>query len=59
MPLASKGRLIAELKARIAGHTAVAGRITSVFPLGAPEIDGVLPEGGMKRGALHEIAAAK
>jgi protein ImuA len=58
MSPASKEHLIAELKARIVGHTPVAGRITPVFSLGVPEIDGVLPEGGMKRGALHEVAAA-
>ena len=58
MSPASKGRLIAELKARIAGHAPGAGRVISAFPLGAPEIDGVLPESGMKRGALHEVAAA-
>lgn len=55
---ASRERLIAELKARIAGHAPGAGRVISAFPLGAPEIDRVLPEGGMKRGALHEVAAA-
>lgn len=58
MPVAEKEHLIAELKARIAGHASGTERITSAFPLGAPEIDGVLPGDGMKRGALHEVAAA-
>lgn len=53
-----KERLIADLKARIAGHGSSTERHVSVFPLGAPEIDGSLPDGGIRCGALHEVAAA-
>lgn len=54
----AKAALIAELKSRIAGHApADAGRHPAM-PLGVNAIDDALPEGGLKLGGLHEIAAA-
>ncbi len=57
LPL-EKERLIAGLKARIAGHEAGRRGSVSAFSLGAPEIDRLLPDGGIRQGALHEVAAA-
>lgn len=53
-----KEHLIAELKAMISRQERGGGRGLPLFHLGVPEIDGSLPEGGMRRGALHEVAAA-
>ncbi|MEQ8268358.1 MAG: hypothetical protein RH982_14275 [Parvibaculum sp.] len=54
----AKAALIAELKSRIAGHAPADGGRHAVMPLGTAAIDEALPEGGLKLGALHEIAAA-
>lgn len=63
MPEVSKAGIIAELRARIAGFEAVAPRIDPdaqprIIPCGAGDIDAVLPDGGLRRGALHEVLAA-
>ena len=58
MPVSERERLIAELKTRIASHEPGLEKKTSAFPLGVTEIDGLLPDGGVRRGALHEVAAA-
>jgi protein ImuA len=61
---ASKAGLIAELRARIAGVEASAVRMGAHGPsfgavsLGAAELDAVLPGGGLRRDALHEVMAA-
>jgi protein ImuA len=57
LPL-EKERLIAGLKARIASHETGGRGSVSAFSLGAPEIDCLLPDGGIRKGALHEIAAS-
>jgi protein ImuA len=63
MPEASKAEVIAELRARIADfETAgprmdVPGEGSRAVTFGASSIDGVLPGGGLRHDALHEIAA--
>lgn len=49
--------LIADLKSRIAGSGAEGASGSGLIPLGA-EAAGVLPGGGLRKGALHEVAAA-
>jgi protein ImuA len=48
--------VIAELRERISTLEGVAGRKAGTLPFGVPEIDAVLPGGGLARGALHEFA---
>lgn len=55
---AEKNRVIAELKARIANHESGAETERPSFLLGLPEVDQVLPDGGLRLAALHEVAAA-
>jgi protein ImuA len=63
MPAASKAGLIAELRARIASFEVAEPRLeardgrSSAVSFGAQEIDALLPGGGLRRGALHEVAA--
>ena len=45
-----------EQVARIEGHSEEHAR--PVVPFGIPALDGVLPHGGLVRGALHEVAGA-
>jgi len=47
---------IAELREKLEGIAACAGRMREVLAFGVPEIDRRLPKGGLLRGALHEIA---
>mgnify|MGYP003626268716 CR=1 FL=1 len=54
----SKAALIAGLKARIAGYGPVNAGSRSAISLGAREMDAALPDGGLRSGALHEIAAS-
>lgn len=49
--------LIADLKSKIAGSGAEGAPGSGVIPLGA-ETAGLLPGGGLRKGALHEVAAA-
>lgn len=64
MSAASKARLIAGLRAQIAGLEAVHPSIddetgtSRVVTLGAARLDAMLPGGGLKCGALHEVRAA-
>jgi protein ImuA len=53
---ARQKRVLDELRARIA-HLGRSSRAPySVVPFGIPEVDAHLPQGGLARGALHEIA---
>lgn len=54
----AKAALIADLKARIAGYGPVNSGSRSATSLGARDMDAALPDGGLRSGALHEIAAA-
>lgn len=57
----SKAGLIAELRARIAAHETPQASLGDEARTGAPlgsALDGALPGGGLRRDALHEIAAA-
>lgn len=64
MSAASKARLIAELRAQIAGleavHPSIDGdpKAARAVTLGAVRLDAALPDGGLKSGALHEVRAA-
>ena len=54
----AKAALVADLRARIAGPSAGLDAGDGRFvPLGVGTIDAVLPGGGLKAGALHEIGA--
>ncbi|MCF8469903.1 MAG: hypothetical protein K9G30_03890 [Parvibaculum sp.] len=54
----AKAALIADLKARIAGYGPVSpGHRPAIF-LGSRDMDAALLDGGLRSGALHEIAAA-
>ena len=58
----SKAALIADLKERIAACEAGGreeGMRTAPVSLGDAALDAALPGGGLKRGALHEVAAAE
>ena len=53
---ASKAAVLAELRGRIRRMEGIGGADGSRFlPLGVPEVDGALPEGGLPLGCLHEI----
>ena len=54
--------LIADLRARIARierQTPESGDVPGALSLGAPELDGALPWGGLPRAVLHEVIAAE
>jgi protein ImuA len=54
---ASKAAVLAELRGRIRRMEGIGGADGSRFlPLGVPEVDGALPEGGLPLGCLHEIS---
>ncbi len=55
MPAASK-HVIADLRARISALEGGPARKPGCLPFGVPEIDAVLPTGGLAFGALHEFA---
>jgi len=55
MSPASKAHL-ADLRNQIAGIEQINDRLRTVLPFHVPEIDGLLPGGGLALGALHEIA---
>jgi len=48
--------VVEALRARVAVIEGARGGAASVAALGIPAIDGVLPGGGLRRGAVHEIA---
>ena len=53
---ASKAAVVAELRGRIRRMEGIGGADGSHFlPLGVPEVDEALPEGGLPLGCLHEI----
>jgi protein ImuA len=53
---ASKAAVLAELRGRIRRMEGIGGADGSRFlPLGVPEVDDALPEGGLPLGCLHEI----
>lgn len=58
MSQTAKAALIADLKSRLAGPASMDAGRRAAISLGAPEIDRTLPDGGLRSGALHEIAAA-
>lgn len=54
----AKDALVADLRTRIAGPSAEFAEAGGCFvPLGVGTIDAVLPGGGLKAGALHEVGA--
>lgn len=65
MPEASRAEVIAELRARLAGFEATGPRMDMpgerplAVPFGVPDIDAVLPGGGLRCGALHEVVAVE
>jgi protein ImuA len=53
---ASKAAVLAELRGRIRRMEGIGGADgTRFLPLGVPDVDGVLPEGGLPLGCLHEV----
>ncbi len=56
MPDARPRAEIQALRARIAAITAYGRPANGVLPFGVPAIDAYLPEAGLARGALHEVA---
>ncbi|HYH19123.1 MAG TPA: hypothetical protein VD995_10955 [Azospirillum sp.] len=52
----SKAMLLAGLRDRIRRIEGVGGNGARVLPLGVPELDGALPDGGLPLGCLHELA---
>lgn len=58
MSQTAKAALIADLKSRLAGPASMGAGRRAVISLGAAEIDHMLPDSGLRSGALHEIAAA-
>ncbi|TCR63904.1 ImuA family protein [Rhizobium sp. BK376] len=53
---AAREQVITELRDRIAAFEGAGPRKLDNLPFGVPEIDAVLPGGGLAYGALHEIA---
>lgn len=53
---AARNRVISELKDRIALLEGNAGKRSGCLAFGVPEIDAVLPGGGLAHGAIHEFA---
>ncbi|ABS64136.1 conserved hypothetical protein [Parvibaculum lavamentivorans DS-1] len=58
MSQAAKAALIADLKSRIASPLSIGGDGCAAMSLGDAKIDRMLPDGGLRLGALHEIVAA-
>ena len=53
---ASKAAVLAELRGRIRRMEGIGGADgTRFLPLGVPDVDGVLPDGGLPLGCLHEV----
>lgn len=53
---AARQRVITDLRERISELEGVSARKAGCLPFGVPEIDAVLPGGGLAYGALHEFA---
>ncbi len=53
---AARDRVISDLRERIASLEGVSARKAGCLSFGVPEIDAVLPGGGLAYGALHEFA---
>ncbi|WP_105435479.1 ImuA family protein [Neorhizobium tomejilense] len=53
---AARERVISDLRERIASLEGVSARKAGCLSFGVPEIDAVLPGGGLAYGALHEFA---
>jgi len=53
---AARERVISDLRERIASVEGVSARKAGCLSFGVPEIDAVLPGGGLAYGALHEFA---
>lgn len=53
---AARERVISDLRERIASLEGVSARKAGYLSFGVPEIDAVLPGGGLAYGALHEFA---
>ena len=49
-------RVLDDLRARIARIEHAGRRDRGVVPFGVREVDARLPQGGLARGALHEVA---
>jgi hypothetical protein len=58
MSASARPPVISELRERIARLEGVQARARMVLPFGVAAIDGVLPEGGLALGGLHEVAGA-
>ncbi|CAH1658282.1 RecA protein [Chelatococcus asaccharovorans] len=56
MAMSSSSLALSELRDRIARLEGGSARRREVLPFGVPEIDRVLPGGGLALGALHEVA---
>lgn len=56
MATSSTNFVLFELQERVARAEASSTRRRAVHSFGVPEIDHVLPGGGLKLGALHEVA---
>ncbi len=56
MPSSSTSTVLSELRERVARLEGGSARRREVLPFGIPAIDRVLPGGGIKLGALHEVA---
>ncbi len=53
---AVREHVLADLRERISAMEDGAAKRAGCLPFGVPEIDGVLPGGGLQHGALHEFA---
>lgn len=53
---AGREQVIAELRERMTALEGSSARKTRFLPFGRPEIDAILPGGGLAYGALHEVA---
>ncbi|MBW6425606.1 ImuA family protein [Rhizobium sp. XQZ8] len=53
---AARETVLADLRERVSALEGGAAKARICLPFGAPEIDGVLPGGGLAYGALHEFA---
>ena len=53
---AVRDQVLADLRERILAIEGEGGRKSGVLAFGVPEIDGILPGGGLALGGLHELA---